>query len=119
MTFSGLPPSCPPTPHETPALGPVYRVLVGETPDDWDWLSHEKRGQIPPPKADLCGWASVSLFTETSGVKALKNLKHLTHAAKLQIPEGVGVHTIRKAHVPFWCKDGQALAPHVVEVVGL
>lgn len=120
LTFSALPPQCPPHPLDTSALGPVYRVLSkGATAVAYDWLSHAARGNTLQPGMDPCRFASLSLFKNTTVVKKYKNLQHLTHAAELHIPAGVGAHKTKGAHVDFWCADGQAVASHVTQIVSI
>lgn len=119
MSYSGLPQNCPPNPHNVTAIGPLYRVLEGSTPVDFDWLSHTGREKALVPGADACDWAAVSFFTEIGHVKKLKNLKDKTHAAEVHIPEGLGTHRTRGSHVNFWCKDGNDIASCVVAIVKL
>lgn len=120
LKFSALPPQCPPNPRDTSALSPVYRVLSsGATAVNFDWLSHAERGEKLQPGMDPCRFASLSLFKNTSVVTKYKNLRHLTHAAELSIPAGVGAHVTKNAHVDFWCADGQSVATHVVQIVSI
>ena len=120
LTFSGLPPSCPPVPRDSSAVGPVYRVLNGgAVATAYDWLSHEQRGQTLPTGMDRCRFASLSLFKNTAVVRKYKNLRHLTHAAELNIPADVGAHKTKGDHVDFWCADGEALSAHVTQIVSI
>jgi hypothetical protein len=117
--FSGLPPTCPPSPRDTSALAGVYRLLQGSSPVDWDWLSHRDRGEPFPPGADPCRFAGLSLFRDTGAAKKLKNLKDLTHAAEMAFPDTSGAHTgsSPKNHVTFWVACGHKCADYVVAVV--
>ena len=119
MMFSGLPPSCPPEPRDSSALSGVYRVLQGAAPVDWDWLSLRDRGVPLPFGGDSCKYAGLSLFRNPKAARKLQNLKHLTHAARMEFPEGTGAHTggSKGNHVTIWIADGKSCADCVAEVV--
>ena len=117
MSATIFPADCPPNPHDTHALGPVYRVLAGANPAPVDWQSHDQKGQPLPHGMCKCRWVSISLFTNTSVVKKFKNLAHLTHAAELHIPANAGAHITKRAHIDFWSANNAALAQHVTAVV--
>lgn len=117
MNFNGLPPSCPPTPHNDNELQEVWRIIQGTAPVAYDWQSHHQRGIPVPSPEKACGWASVSLTKNPKAALSLKNLKHLTHAAQLAIPAGVGAHITKKNHVDFWPAAGVNLSSFVVAVV--
>ena len=119
MEFLNLPAGCPPKVHGTSALQNVYRVLEGESPVGYDFLTHKERGKAKPKGACDCRWSSLSLFRDPSAAKKLPNLRHLTHAAKLDIPAGAGAHFAKdKAnHVDFWRASSTETEKFVVAIV--
>lgn len=115
-SFAHLPPSCPPASHQSNALEEVWRLLSNAAPVTYDWLSHAQRGKPLPPGADACEWASLSLMKNPSVAKKLRNLRHLTHAARLSVPANVGAHLTNGNHVHYWADAGTNVASFVVSV---
>jgi hypothetical protein len=119
VTFVGLPALCPPAEAVDADIVLAYRILDGQGLADRDWLSHTARGTTLAPGASACEWAAVSLFTNPEAPKKYKNLKGKTHAARVSIPAGSGVHTTRGAHINFWCHAEFVIADFFVDVVGI
>jgi hypothetical protein len=119
LSFSGLPSSCPPIPLEITALSGVFRILQGSSPVEWDWLSHRDRGMTLPEGGDECRFAGLSLFKNPKAAKKLKNLQHLTHAARMEYPHGTGAHATKGNHTTFWIADGKKHENCLVAIVSL
>lgn len=119
LTFKRLPKNCPPDPRDTSALDDVYRVLQGSAPEDFDWKSHHERDEKFPKGACWCRFQGLSLFRDPTVAKKLKNLQHLTHAAKMEFPDSVGAHTgaSKSNHITFWIADGHDCSSYVNSVV--
>jgi len=116
MNFTGLPQSCPPTPHDVHELTDVWRILAATAASPYDWQSHQQRGKPVPAGADACKWSSMSLTRNPKAALSLRNLAHLSHAAKLAIPAGAGAHKSKKSHVDFWPAAGTDISQFVVAV---
>jgi hypothetical protein len=101
-----LPPSCPPSGAHTNGFEVAYRFIPGQKPTSQDFDSYHAQGKACPPGADLCRWASCSLFVSkghAAGVIKLPKVRaRFTHFAVLRIAPDSGYSLANGGHIDFW-----------------
>ena len=99
-----LPPSCPPKDAVKGAYEKAFRLVPANPATEEDFKSHAAKGKNPPPDADLCRWASCSLFTvKPTAATLLPRLRaKYSFVAILKLVSGCGYMKEENGHIDFW-----------------
>jgi hypothetical protein len=91
----------------------VFRLLIGEVPDDSDFLSFAEmeRGTEPPSPVKACRWHGLSVFSDIEDAYQAVDLypdKQFIASAELSPQHGVAVETPGRypSHMTWWPSDG-------------
>lgn len=118
-----LPNGCPPSDATDRECSEAYRLVPSVTPVATDFASNAAKNEKPPPKCDLCKWASCSLYQDMEILRkkrdTFKNLRKFEYVAKLKIKVCSGFTLVANGHIDFWMFDTFDPISAIVHVKGL